>query len=75
MKTIDFEFELREKVNIPGLAREGVVIGLYFGGSGIEYNIVYNDEGVRRKDYFYPFELEHLKEKNDKGLLNETSND
>jgi hypothetical protein len=56
--TIELKFQLRQRVKIKELNREGVVNGIMIDDSGICFRVRYFDNGSLQTVWFYDFELE-----------------
>ena len=54
--TVDFHVE--QKVKIPELGRDGVVLAIFVDGGGIQYKVRYFYDGQAREVYFYKWELQ-----------------
>lgn len=59
--TYQFDFEIQGKVKIIPLNIIGVVVSLWIGNSGIQYEVRYFDNAEARTVYFYSDELECVK--------------
>ena len=53
LQTITFEYKIRQQVWITELARPGLVVGLYYGETGQQYQISYFHDGEKQTTYFY----------------------
>ena len=54
------EYELHKKVKIDALNRPGVIVGIYIGDLGVQYQVRYFDNAEPRTLYFFPWELVSL---------------
>lgn len=57
MKTIKFELEIQDVVLIIALETTAIVVGYYYGETGIQYQVAYWYEGSRNTAYMYKEEL------------------
>lgn len=55
---IDCKFNLKERVRIPELNREGVVTALMIYDAGLSVRVRYFDHGKAESTWFYPDELQ-----------------
>lgn len=53
-----FEYDLRQRVTIVELDRPGIVDAIGVFDSGVQYRIVYWNNGERKSEWMYPIELE-----------------
>jgi hypothetical protein len=60
--TYEVKFDLKQKVRITELERNGIVNGIFIGLNGIEYKVRYFDNCESKEVYFYEFELEKVNE-------------
>ncbi len=56
--TIKFAYSRNDKVWISEIEKEGRVVSLWVGDSGIQYNVRFFDKGSPSTVYFYEDELE-----------------
>ncbi len=56
--SVEFFFALQDKVKILEINRPGVVIGVTFGESGKQYQVVYWNDGTRNATWVYDWEIE-----------------
>ena len=54
---IEFEYNLKDEVRINALNVKGLVVGFYYGETGIQYQIAYWSSGTRKTQYVYKEEL------------------
>lgn len=54
---MDFQFLIRQKVEVLPLQAKGTVTGLFVCEDGIQYRVRYFYEGSIRSEYFYSDEL------------------
>jgi hypothetical protein len=66
MIKVEFKFSIGEEVAIKDINVKGTILSLFVGDTGIQYNVVYFDEGTRKKEYFYEFELKLYSSKDHK---------
>lgn len=68
MRTVEFEYNIGDKVKIIEMNSIGFVIRLYVQDTGIEYQLVYyGKDGSRSEGDFFPCELELPKDKKEFG--------
>ena len=58
MIRIQFEYALKTSIKIKSLNTLGIVVGLYCGENGVQYQTAYFLNGERKTTYLYPEEIE-----------------
>jgi len=53
----EFEYEIGERVEVPGLETFGFVTSLWYSDRGPQYEVAYYADGKRTREYFFPQEL------------------
>ena len=70
--TVEFEFDLADKVIIPGLNNAvGYVVSLWYSDRGAKYEVAFYCAGERKEDYFLAVELKLCDSKKDMGFKKE----
>ena len=54
---IDFLYNIQDEIVINKLKVSGIVIGVYYGSTGHQYQVSYFNGGTRETAYFYEKEL------------------
>ena len=55
--TLETEYNIQDRVHIVELNRDGVVIGFFIDGDGLQYRVRYFDNGKPETVYFFISEL------------------
>lgn len=54
---VNFRFSIHDRVMIKSIGMIGYVDGLLVASNGLEYRIVYWNDGVRKSEWMYPREI------------------
>jgi hypothetical protein len=57
MRTVEFKFDIGEEVCISAIGMKGRVESLIYDSLGPQYRVVYWNDGARRTDWMYEWEL------------------
>ena len=55
--TVEFRFNIHDRVRIPELDRSGLVLALYVSETGKQYSVRYFDNGKAETVYLYESEI------------------
>jgi hypothetical protein len=67
MKKVEFEYTVGDKVRIINMDKAvGFIVGMQYQDTGIEYDVVYYNDGKRERSNFFPQEL--CRDEDDKKL-------
>jgi len=69
MPNIKFMYDLKQEVQIKNLDTKGIVVGYYYGDTGIQYQTAYFLNGDRTTIYLYPEEICKLNGEEKSGFL------
>lgn len=58
---IGFQYSIGEKIRLIEIDRPGTVIGLLFNHNGPQYQVVYWEQGNRKIEWVFQFEIEGIK--------------
>lgn len=61
MKTVDFEYDIGDRVKVKGIEMVGGIDSLCMDIQGKQYRVVYWSNGERHSDLMYAWELEAAK--------------
>lgn len=58
MKKVEFEYTVGDKVRITNMQKAvGFIVSMQFQDTGIEYDVIYYNDGKRERGNFFPQEL------------------
>jgi hypothetical protein len=69
MTKIDFKYNIKDNIKIKSINMLGLVVGYFYGESGIQYQVAYFADNERKTSYVYPEEIDKLDAKEMSGFL------
>jgi len=69
MSKVDFKYNIKDNIKIKSIDTNGLIIGYFYGESGIQYQIAYFSDGERKTSYVYPEEIDKIDIKENSGFL------